>query len=133
VKIRRILGWLGVSIAFLFVLVIVYVAWVFHRASEGVIETETLQGNVLVALSDGPAVMQGLLSGCRPTGSLPASVTNLLASGRLAEVPSGTRMNMSSWGGSAPGTGTMTVAEGRLKGRQVWVCSGQFALLYSWP
>ena len=124
--------WLGISFACLVASVIGGIAWFNNYMSEGVLETETLTGDVLIALSDDPPVRQALLSGCRSAGSPPGSVSDLLAAGRLAEIPSGTKMHMESWG-SDRAIGTMTVAEGHLKGRQVWACRGQFALLHPWP
>ena len=99
--------------------------------TEGVLETETLQGNVLVALSNDPPTRQALLVGCRCKRPYPATVLTLLAAERLAEVPSGTKMHMTS-GGDDPAVGTMTVAEGRLRGRRVWACRDQFAWLHAW-
>ena len=131
---RRIFKWLALSFGCLvacYALVIAGIAFLDVYMGEGVLERETLEGNVLVALSDNPSVRQALISGCQSTGSLPVSVSTLLASGLLAEVPSGTKMNMTSMGGDSE-VGTTTVSEGRLKGRQVWACRGQFALLHSW-
>jgi hypothetical protein len=95
-------------------------------------KTETLQGDVLVALSGDPRVKEALLSGCGSTKALPPSASTLLASGLLAQVPSGTKMKMPSWDGNRY-VGTMTISEGKLNGRQVLVCSGQYALLHAWP
>jgi hypothetical protein len=77
------------------------------------VETETLQGNVLVALSDYPPVRDALLSGCHSTQALPVSASALLASGLLAEIPSGTKTYMSTWGEDRS-VGTMTISEGKL-------------------
>ena len=106
-------------------------AWLSSYMTEGVLETETLQGNVLVALSDDLRARQALLEGCRCKRPFPATVSTLLVAGRLAEVPSGTKMHMTSWGDD-PAVGTMTVAEGRLRGRHVRACRNQFALLHAW-
>lgn len=132
---RRILMWLGVSVACLvasYSLVIAALEWFGDYMSEGVLETETPEGNLLVALDSDPPVRQALLSGCHSKGGLSPSVLAVLASGRLAEIPSGTKMQMPAWGDD-PSVGTMTIAEGQLKGRQVWACTGQFALLHAWP
>ena len=116
----------------MFIAWLVWLLFFSDYMAEGVLQTETLQGNVLVALSNDPRVRQALLSGCRSTQALPASTSPFVASGLLAEIPSGTKMVMPSWGDDRA-VGTMTISEGRLKGRKVWACSGQFALLHPMP
>jgi hypothetical protein len=125
----RILRWLGSSLAILgagYVLIMVGLFWFGDYMSEGVLETETLQGNVLVALSNGPAVRQELLSNCRPRQEL------FLASTALTEIPSGTKMQMPDWGQDDEVT-AVQIYEGRLKGRSVWACRGQVKLLHAMP
>jgi hypothetical protein len=64
----RISKWIRISVACLAAVCAVVVAtfaWFGSYMSEGVLHTETLQGNVLVALSDFPPVRQALLSSCR--------------------------------------------------------------------
>jgi hypothetical protein len=104
--------------------------WFGDYMSEGVLRTATRQSHVVVALRNDVAVRQALLSSCHADPALPK--TNVLASGLLDEVPDGTRMNMRLWGDD-PEVGTMTVSEGPLKGRAVWACKGQFALLHAMP
>ena len=132
---RRVSKWLGIGIAVLgagCVLIFAGVVWFGNYMSEGVVETATLQGNVLVALSNDPPVRQALLSGCQSTQGFPAPTSALLSSGLLVEIPSGTKMHMPSWGEDRQ-VGTMTISEGKLKGHQVWVCWGQFALMHAMP
>jgi hypothetical protein len=132
---RRILMWVGISLASLFAgygLLISVVVWFGNYMSEGVLETETLKGDVFVALNNNPPVRRALLSACHSKGPLPPSVSALLASGLLAEIPSGTKMHLPEWGDDSS-VGTMTIAKVRLKGRQVWACRGQFALLHAMP
>lgn len=116
--------WLGLGLA---ALVIGYagVVWFSGWMSEGVVETETPRRDVLVALSKDPQVSQALLDGCRSTGGFPSSISPLLASGLLVHLPPGTKVHMP-FPGSDPFVGTVTVAEGPLKGHQVWACRGQF-------
>jgi hypothetical protein len=79
--------WIKISIVSVFVVFALFVALVVricYTMSEGVLQTDTLQGNVLVALSDDPPVRQALLSGCRSTPATPPSVSALLMSGQLA-------------------------------------------------
>jgi hypothetical protein len=128
--------WVAGSFAMLgvgYVLVNAGLVWFGNTMSEGSLDSDTqLYGtNVLVALSDDPAVKQALLAGCHSMQALPASSSPFLASGLLVEVPSGTKMHMPSW--SQHEVGTMTIAEGRLKGRRVWACSGQFHWLNAMP
>jgi hypothetical protein len=125
----RILRSLGSSLAILgagYVLIMVGLFWFGNYMSEGVLEAETLQGNVLVALSNGPAVRHELLSYCRSRQEL------FLASTALAEIPSGTKMQMPDWGQDDEVT-TVQISEGRLKGRSVWACRGQVKLLHATP
>jgi hypothetical protein len=101
--------------------------------TEGILVSPDRRSNVLIALSNDTAVREALLSGCHLVGSLPAPSLKQITSGQLAEVPSGVRMHMDSWGGNDPDIGAMTIAEGRFSGRQVWACRGQFGLLHPWP
>jgi hypothetical protein len=107
-------------------------AWFQSYMTEGTLLSPDLESNVLVALSDESTVREALLSGCHSVRSLPILSLKEIASGRLAEVPSGVRMHIESWG-KDPYVETMTIAAGRFTGRQVWACSGQFALLHAWP
>jgi hypothetical protein len=136
-SLRRVSKWLGIGLAILLAgcsLLIAGLSWIAYYMTQGVIETETqLQGSALVARSDDPAVRQALLSNCPSTQATPpASAAAFFAAGLLAEIPSGTKMNMPSWGDD-PAVGTMTIAEGRLKGRKVRACRGQFFLLHPMP
>jgi len=135
VAFRRIAKWVGIVIAGLgaaYLLTIAALVWFGNYMSEGVIHSKTHQGNVLVALSSDPSVRRALLSGCDSTQGYPAAVSALLSSGSLAEVPSGTKMHVPDTLSSGE-IETMTISEGKLKGRQVWVCSGQWALDHAWP
>jgi hypothetical protein len=113
-------------------MIVAGMSWFGKYMSEGVIQTETLQGDVLVALSSDPTARRALLSGCHSMQALPAETLELLASGALATIPSGTQMHMPSWREDRE-VGAMTISEGKLQGRQVWVCRNQFALLHAWP
>ncbi len=127
--------WSGISVACLvagYALLIATFAWFGYYMSEGVLETETLEGNLFVALNSDPIVLHTLLSACHSKVAYQPSVSRLEASGLLAEVPSGTKMHMTSFVDYG-GIYTMTIAEGRLKGRQVWACYGQFALSHAMP
>jgi len=122
--------WVGAGIAFLVVgFVTAALKWLGDYMSEGVLESDTRGGDLLVALSDDPPVSQALLSGCHSKGALPSSVSAMLASGQLTEIPSGTKMQLEHWSNDA--VETMTIAEGMLKGRQVWACQDQVALLHA--
>lgn len=132
----RICKWLAIGavcVAAVWALALWFVIWFGNYMTEGTLETRELQGNLLVALSDDAAVKKALLSECNSTKARSPKVSALIQSGRLAEVPSGTRMHMPDWGGKDPDVGTMTIAEGPLRGRQIWACRGQFTLLHAWP
>jgi len=105
----RILKWLGVSLAIIgvgYVLVNAALFWFGNYMSQGELRTSTGHGNLLVALSDDPAIRKALLSGCRSTEALSALTSTFLSSGLLAEIPSGTKMHMLSWDGDPIGTMT---------------------------
>lgn len=123
----------AVCVATAWALALWFVIWFGNYMTEGTLETRDLQGNLLVALSDDAGVKKALLSECNSTKARSPKVSALIQSGRLAEVPSGTRMHLTSWGEDPTGIGTMTIAEGPLRGRQIWACRGQFTLLHAWP
>jgi len=128
--------WLAITLAVVatgFLLLISLFIWLGNYMSEGIVRaTEASQFNVLVALTNAGPVREALISSCHLTQSLPASTTAMLSSGLLAEVPSGTKMHMPSRNIDG-GLETVTISEGKLKGRQVWVCSGQVALYHAMP
>ena len=112
-----------------YALFITGVNWLDNYMSEGILQSEKLEGKVLVALSDEPEVKQTLISGCH-SGQVHASVVKFfIASGKLAEARSGTRMHMPTQG-QDPDVGIVTIAEGMLAGRKVYVCRDQFTLLH---
>jgi hypothetical protein len=130
---RRFSKWLLIAIAIVgvgYVLIIAGWAWLKNYLSEGFVRAEPPQGNVLVALSYDQPVRQALLSSCSSTEERPAATFALMSSGLLAEIPSGTKMHILYFGGNIA---TMIIAEGKLKGRQVWVCPGRFGLMHAMP
>jgi len=93
--------------------------------------------DVFVALKGDTATLQALLSTCQPFGRLalntlatPESPIPPKAASLLESVPSGTRMHIAS---QSSAVGIMTIAEGKLKGREVWACSDQYYMLHAWP
>jgi hypothetical protein len=97
----RIWKWLSIGVAVIgagCVLIFGGLVWFRDYMSEGVVQTATLQGDVLVALNNDRSVRQALLLGCHSTQGLPPYTSVLLSSGLLAEIPSGTKMHMPSLG-----------------------------------
>ena len=87
-------------------LVIAGLVWFDDYMSEGVLQTETQKGNLMVAVGDDPTVSAALL-GCSSAFTT-ATLSADSASGLLAEIPSGTKMHMhmKSWG---HGVGDVTI------------------------
>ena len=129
---RRLLTWLGATVAVFIAVVMLAPRWFDGYVSTGVLQTETHQGKVLVALTDEPEVENLLWAGCEAHGVFPTSASDLLAARKLAQVPSGTKMRLISVS-HYPYIGTMTIVEGRLKGRTVCAGRCQFTLLHAMP
>jgi len=129
---RCALKWVGIGVGIFVVgyaFFIAGVTWFGDYISEGILQSEKLEGNVLVALSDEPEVKQALISGCHSAQVYMSVVKSLIASGKLAEARSGTRMHMPT-GNQDPDVVIVTIAEGMLAGRKVDVCRDQFTLLH---
>jgi hypothetical protein len=132
---RRIMKWLGIGAACAMALFLLLVAAAMRFGdymAEGGLQSNTQRGSVLVALSDSPRVIEALQSACRQANPLPPAVAALLVSVQLVEIPSGTKVHVEMQTGGL-GVSSMTVDEGRLKGREVWACSGQYYQLHAWP
>ena len=120
------------------VLLIAACYWIAYHTSEGILQKELVgtqrgdapfsqRGDVLVALRDAPPVRRALLSGCHSIDVLPAPASTLLASGLLAYVQSGTKIHVGP-GDYDDDFTYLTIAEGRLKGREVLACKAQVYL-----